>query len=102
MKAEGKFIFKSIKAREGGEFTNQQGQKIQYQPSFQVKFDEYLDGEAKERSIKVSQEQVELISKLKAFKPYSQVELVFDVGFNATGCFIKLLDVNQLKETKDN
>lgn len=101
MKAEGNFIFKSIKAREGGEFVNQQGQKIQYQPSFQVKFDEYVDGEAKERSIKVAQDQIDLVTKLKAFNPYTQVGLVFDVGFNVTGCFIKLVDANELQKKKE-
>lgn len=101
MYTEGEFIFKSIKARDGGEFTNQQGQVIKYQPAFNVKFDEYVEGEAKERSLKVSQDQLELVSELKTFKPYTKVILGFDVGFNTSGCYIKLVNVKKFEKPQE-
>lgn len=100
MKAEGTFIFKQIKSRDGGEFTNQTGQVIKYNASHQVTFDEKDEkGELHERKIKVSNDQVELIAFLSKTKSYSWVDLVFDVGFNQNGCYLKLIDA---KETKKN
>ena len=41
MICKGLFIFKNIKRKDGGEFVNQQGQKVSYKPSYEVKFDEW-------------------------------------------------------------
>ena len=103
MITEGKFIFKSITARDGGEFTNQQGQVIKYQPAFKVKFDELVDGEPKERTINVSQDQVELIKELQSYKPYTTVIFGFDFGFNISGFYGKLISSKLAgKDTKEN
>ena len=40
MIAKGKFKFKSIEEKDGGEFTNAQGQKIKYDSSYSIKVDE--------------------------------------------------------------
>lgn len=98
METKGKFIFKSIKAREGGKFTNQVGQVIEYPASQQVKFDEVIDGESIERKIKVSNDQVQLIALLSELKPYTWVNLIFEVGFNANGCYLKLINAEKIKE----
>lgn len=98
MKTEGIFIFKSIKEREGGEFTNQSGQVIKYPASHQVKFDEYVEGESIERKIKVSNEQIQLIASLQNLKPYSKAKLGFDVGFNSNGCYLKLVSAEPIEK----
>ena len=90
-------IFKSIKARDGGEFTNQSGQVIKYAPSYQVKFDEIVEGEAIERKIKVSKDDIELITSLQKLRTYSRALLGFDVGFNATGCYLKLISASPVE-----
>lgn len=97
MKTEGTFIFKSIKERDGGKFTNQSGQVIEYPSAYQVKFDEIVDGEAVERKIKVSKDQAELIVALQNLKTYSRAVLSFDVGFNASGCYLKLVSAKPLE-----
>ena len=73
MICKGLFIFKNIKRKDGGEFINQQGQKVSYKPSYEVKFDEMVDGEAFERKIKVSEEEGDLIQILSTFKTYQKV-----------------------------
>ena len=37
-------VFKSVTTREGGEFTNDKGQVIKYDPSFVIKFDDNSNG----------------------------------------------------------
>ena len=102
MKAEGTFIFKQIKARDGGEFTNQTGQVVKYNASHLVTFDEKDEkGELHERKIKVSNDQIELISFLSNIKAYSFVDLVFDVGFNQNGCYLKLIDAKKSEKSKE-
>ena len=101
MKAEGTFIFKQIKSREGGKFTNQTGMVIEYPASHVLTFDEKDEkGELHERKIKVSNDQVELIAFLSKLKSYSFVDLTFDVGFNQNGCYLKLIDAKETENSK--
>ena len=91
MICKGLFIFKNIKRKDGGEFVNQQRQKDSYKPSYEVKFDDMVDGEAFERKIKVSEEEGDLIQILSTFKTYQKVIFDFDVGFNSKGITLKLI-----------
>lgn len=91
MICKGLFIFKNIKRKDGGEFTNQQGQRVSYKPSYEVKFDEMVDGEACERKIKVAEDENELIQILSTFKTYQKVIFEFEVGFNSKGITLKLV-----------
>ena len=81
MIAKGKFKFKSIEEKDGGEFTNSQGQKIKYDSSYSVKVDEITDKGIYERRFKVSTTNNSLITKLKQLSPYIDIELTFDIQF---------------------
>lgn len=99
MIAEGNFIFKGIRKKDGGEFVNTQGQKIKYDASYEVKFDEVTeDNECFERKVKVSLENKELIEKLLNAKIYSKIHLIFEVGFNTRGITLKLIDAQSLNK----
>lgn len=101
MLCQGVFVFKSVQAKEGGSFINQMGQQVNYNPSFEVKFDEVDENNIiTERKIKVSQDEKELVEKIKEIKPYTKAIFSFDVGFNAKGTTLKLKDVC-LPEKKD-
>lgn len=99
MKCQGVFIFKSIQSKEGGSFTNQNGQPIVYKPSYEVKFDDLVDNVPTERKIKVSEDETTLIQKIKELKPYTRYLFTFDVNFISKGTSLKLLDI---ASTKDN
>lgn len=99
MQTIGRFIFKSATDKDGGSFTNQSGQVINYGSSVQVKFDEVNPEtkEATERKIKVAGTETALIARLKALKSYSQCDFTFEVGFNNSGCYLKLVDIAPVK-----
>ena len=101
MRCKGRFIFKGIRAKDGGEFTNANGQKIQYQPSYEVKFDDVDENNViNERKVKVSLEQKELVEKLMVAKVYSPLVFEFEIGFNSKGTSLKLLDVSEVKKSE--
>lgn len=81
MIAKGKFKFKSIEEKSGGEFVNSQGQKIKYDGSYSIKVDEITDNGIYERRFKVNLNENSLISKLKQLNPYTDVEITFYIQF---------------------
>jgi hypothetical protein len=81
MQAKGKFIFKSLERKDGGKFTNERGQVINYDASYQLKVDENKDGVINERKLKISQKNDLLIQKLMKKNPYDQIELLCDIEF---------------------
>lgn len=81
MIAKGKFKFKSIDERDGGEFTNNQGQLIKYDKSYVIKADEQTDKGIYERRFKVGANDNSLLSKIKQLNPYTDVEITFDIQF---------------------
>ena len=52
MKCQNSVVFKSVEEREGGSFTNERGQVINYDKSYLVRFDEEVDGNIQERKVK--------------------------------------------------
>lgn len=101
MKCQGVFVFKSIQSKEGGTFTNQQGQPITYKPSYEIKFDDIVDNVPTERKIKIPEEELDLIDKIKKLKPYTRNLFTFDVSFNSKGTSLKLLDITSAKDNSD-
>lgn len=79
MKCQGDFVFKGIEKKEGGEFLNQQGQKITYDATYQVKVDESVDGKIQDRVFKFKQTNKELASKFENFSVYDNITIVFNI-----------------------
>ena len=79
MKCQGDFIYKGLEAREGGEFTNDKGQNIKFEPSYLLKVDEIVDGFAMERTFKFPQKNALLAQKLNGLKLYDHITITFDV-----------------------
>lgn len=81
MQAVGKFIFKSLEKKDGGEFINERGQKVNYPESYQLKIDENKDGVINERKLKVSKDNDILVQKLMKKSPYDTIELKCEIEF---------------------
>lgn len=77
LKLEG--VFKGVIKRDGGEFTNDKGQIVKYDPSYVVKFDETVNGEIQERRLKFPTTNKALHHKLSELEPYSKISLLCDV-----------------------
>lgn len=97
MKSTAKLIFKGIEKREGGEFTNEKGQKIKYDSSYVLKADEQTDNGIYERRFKIPSTNSVLVDLLKAKKPYEEIIVNFDIqmyGNNVRVVPIGLADSN--------
>lgn len=99
MKAYGKFIYKSLEKRDGGEFTNSNGQKIKYDDSYVLKVDENVDGAINERKLKVDKNNVGLVNQLKDIKSYCEIELECDVQLYQNSC--KLIPVRLITNSNN-
>lgn len=97
MQAKGKFIFKSLERKDGGEFVNEKGQNVKFDASYQLKVDENNDGVINERKLKVSQKNDALIQKLMKKNPYDSIELICEIqmyGSMAKVIPVDLIDSN--------
>ena len=92
MKGSGTVIFKSIESRDGGKFVNDRGQEITYQMCYIVKLDEIVDGKIKDLKLKVAEENKTLISNFKTLKPYTEIDLKFELDFS--GANVKVVPVD--------
>lgn len=93
MQAKGKFIFKSLERKDGGKFTNERGQEVNYDASYQLKVDENRDGVINERKLKISQKNDILIQKLMKKNPYEPIELLCDIEFYGSVCKVIPVDL---------
>lgn len=91
MKCQGKFKFKGLVKKDGGEFTNKQGQLIRYDASYQINLDEVTDKGIYARTFKISRDS-DLVEPLLIKKPYTDITLEFDV--NIYGTTIKIIPVS--------
>ena len=86
MKCKGEFVYKSIEKRDGGSFTNDKGQAVNYDMAYVLKVDELLDNSIYERKLKIDKNNTVLLNKLQNIKPYDKIMLLCDVvlyGSNA-------------------
>lgn len=81
MICKGKFKFKSIEKREGGEFTNDKGQLIRYESLYVIKVDEQTENGIYERRFKISSSDNVLVSKIQRLSAYDDIEMTFDIQF---------------------
>lgn len=80
MECRGKFKFKQLVRKEGGEFTNNRGQLIKYKDSYALKVDEQTENGIYERTFKIPTDS-KLVEELLIKKPYSDITLVFNISF---------------------
>lgn len=83
MICKGQFIFKEVKKNDGGKFTNDKGDVIEYPATYVLKVDELSDKNGiNERKFKFPITNDDLFAELKALNPYEKIEIVFDTFFN--------------------
>lgn len=80
MECKGKFKFKQIVRKDGGEFTNDKGQVIQFKESYALSVDEMTENGIYERKFKIAVDSP-LVQDLLIKKPYSDIAITFDVQF---------------------
>ena len=86
-------VYKGVSKREGGEFTNEKGQTISYDPCYVIKFDEDVDGEIIERKLKFPITNKTLFNKLNAIDAYSKILLLCDVQLFASNAKVTPRDL---------
>ena len=86
-------VFKGVSKRDGGEFTNDKGEVIKYDPSFIVKFDEDVNGEIVERRLKFPITNKALEHKLKEVEAYSKIVLLCDVQLYSANAKVLPIDM---------
>lgn len=81
MKCQGEFIFKSIDKVDKGSFTGSDGRTIEYQGSYKLNVDEWVDSKLNSIKFKIAEENKTLVERLKALEPYQKILLDCDVKF---------------------
>lgn len=80
MECKGKFKFKQLLKRPGGEFTNNSGQLVSYRESYILTVDELTDNGIYERKFKIDIDS-NLVEELLIKKSYSDITITFDIVF---------------------
>ena len=94
MKCDGVVIFKAIDKRQGGTFKNAQGQEIDYDASYVIKFDELSGNGINERKLKFPASNKSLYEKFENFEPYTKVHITCDVVISNNACKLVPIDVD--------
>lgn len=79
MQSKGKFIYKSLLKREGGTFTNEKGQNVNYNEAYILKCDEFVDGQIYERKFRFPSTNTSLYNKFNNIQAYTPLLITFDV-----------------------
>lgn len=94
MYCKGIIMFKGIEKRDGGTFKNAQGQDVNYDSSYVVKFDEIIENKINERKLKFPVSNKVLYDKFSKLEPYTQVEVICDVVLSQNACKLVPIDMN--------
>ena len=86
MKCKGKFKFKELKLVPAGSFTTADGEIINYAESYKLKADEITEKGIFERTFKVASDSANIIEVLKKSKPYTDIDIEFDLNIYSNGC----------------
>ena len=100
MKCEGNFVYKGIEERKGGEFTNERGQVIKFDPAFKLTLDEINNGKVETRTFTFSKNNTELYDKFKDLKLYSEIIVAFDVVISRSNVKLVPFDMVYEKEVE--
>lgn len=96
MKCKNNVVFKSIEERDGGSFTNDKGQKIDYGKAFVVRFDEELaNGGVAERKVKFPGSNINLYNRFKTLKTYDKIVIDFEVSIQNSSCKLEIVDFSK-------
>ena len=98
MYCKGKVMYKGIEKREGGTFVNNNGQSIDYNSSYVVKFDEIIENKINERKLKFSTNNKKLFDKFNEISPYTPVDITCDVIMGSSVCRLEPIDVEIAEE----
>lgn len=80
MKCEGNFIYKGIEERKGGEFTNERGRVIKFEPFFKITLDEIVEnGKVETRTFNFPIKNTDLADKFKDLDLYCNIIVAFDI-----------------------
>lgn len=93
MKCVGNFKYKGITKKDGGSFTNANGQVIEYNPSYTLKVDEMTDNGIMERVFKlpVDSDMIPLLSELDL---YQDIEIEFEVTIYSSRVVLTPIAIN--------
>ncbi len=94
MKCKGEFVYKSIEKREGGSFTNDKGQAINYDMAYVLKVDEVSQNGIFERKLKIDKNNTVLLNKLQNVKPYDKITLICDVSLYGANAKVIPVDID--------
>lgn len=99
MKCDGDFVYKGIEERRGGEFTNDKGEVIKYDPAYKITLDEVNEGKAYTRNFTFPLNNTVLFDKFKNLRLYDDIVVIFDVAVSKKT--VKLIPVDVLSETAE-
>lgn len=102
MYCKGNVMYKGIEKRDGGSFTNDKGQPVDYNSAYVVKFDEIVEGKINERKLKFPTSNKVLFDKFQNFDPYTQVEIVCDVVLMQNACRLVPIDVKEVETEEED
>lgn len=97
MKCVSEFIYKSLEKRDGGKFTNDKGDVIEYSDSYVLKVDELTSKGIYERKFKFPTKNIELVNKLKDINAYSRVQIEFNVELYGSQARVTPTDIAVVK-----
>ena len=100
MKCEGNFVYKGIEERKGGEFTNEIGQVIKYDPAFKITLDEINGSKVETRFFTFPIKNTELADKFKSLKLYSDIIVAFDIVISKKN--LKLIPYDLIYEKEED
>lgn len=100
MNTVGAFVFKSISKRDGGSFTNEKGQVVNYDGSYIIQCDDNVNGKVIERLFKFPINNNELFKKLENLKVYSKILINFDIVLYGNGSQVKLVATDVVVQEK--
>lgn len=87
-------IYKGIREIKAGEFLDSNGEKIKYNDSYRLRFDQIINGLPKETEIKVKKELA--LNIIKNFNIYDKIVITFNIVFYNNNKII--IDVRDIKK----
>ena len=100
MRCKGIIMYKGIEKRAGGTFVNN-GQNINYDEAYVIKFDEIVEGKINEHKLKFPISNKTLYDKFASIRPYTQVEITCDVVLMTNACRLVPIDVADIEDTEE-
>ncbi len=101
MRCKGVIMYKGIEKRAGGTFVNN-GQNINYDEAYVIKFDEIIEGKINEHKLKFPVSNKTLYDKFASLNPYTQVEITCDVILLSGMSRLVPIDVNELEDSDED